>query len=142
MNRKMHIILPLITIAFWIFPAISQAGKITEVPRFFDKIQMQGVVDYISPENDYIELNESRVYLADVKFEGKRRTTSITDLKGNAVNFGAIRKGSWVFVRGLTLPDETIVARDIVILPRRIENRERAKYPALSELKDWSVPGK
>lgn len=138
----MRIVLSLAIIAFWFFPAISQAGKITEVPKFFDKIQMQGVVDYISPEDDFIELNESRVYLADVKFEGKRRTTSITDLSGKEVDFDEIRKGGWVFVRGLILPDRSIVARDIVILPRRISDREKADYPALGELKDWSVPGK
>ena len=142
MNRKMRIILSLQIMAFWLFPAISQAGKVTEVPKDFDKYQMQGTVDYISPGNDFIELNESRVYLADVIIEGKRRSTNITNLDGKDVDFDKIRKGGWVFVRGAMLPNKSIVARDIVILPRRIPKRERMRYPVLADLKDWRVTEK
>ena len=142
MNRMMRNILSLVIMALWLLPAVSQAAKVTEVPKDFDKFQMQGAVDYISPGNDFIELNEFRVYLADVIIEGKRRTTNVTNLDGKDVDFNQIRKGGWVFVRGAMRPDKSIVARDIVILPRRIPERERAKYPVLEDLKDWRVTGK
>ena len=118
-------------------PRIAQAEKLREFYKNWTPIEFLGRVDRISPEGDTLFVNEKLVVLVDLVYQGKHYATNIKDSDGEKINFGKIKVGSFVFIRGGVLPDNKVGARDIFLLPKQILNKEIKNYPALTQAGSW-----
>jgi len=114
------------------------AGKIDAPISTWKKVEFQGKITYISPQEDFIVASERKIILVDMHHGGKQYRTNILDSQGRKISFHELKEGLWVYVRGGLLPDNTVGARSIFLLPGQVdENKMSRDYPALMRLHSW-----
>ena len=138
MFKKISII-TLTTVLCIIFSAgVCLCDKIQVPVSNWKQIEFQGEISYISSVGDYIIVSERKVVLVDMRHNNKHYETNVLDVNGRAISFADLNKGMWVFVRGGILPDNTIGARSIYLLPDQLDEKKMKKeYPALKEMQKW-----
>jgi len=138
MFKKISII-TLAAVVCMIFSAGVCLGDKIRIPvSNWKEVEFQGRISYISPVGDYIIASERKVVLVDMRHKHKHYETNVLDAQGGVIRFKDLEKGMWVFVRGGMLPDKTIGARTIYLLPDQLDEKKMEKeYPALKELQKW-----
>ena len=138
MFKKISII-TLAAVLCLIFSAgVSLGDKIRVPVHNWKEVEFQGKISYISPVGDYIIASERKVFLVDMIYNHKHYETNVLEANGSVIKFEDLEKGMWVFVRGGILPDNTIGARTIYLLPDQLDEKKMKKdYPALKELQLW-----
>lgn len=102
------------------------------------QMEFQAKISYISPESDFILASERSVNIVDLRHGRQRYRTHILDTLGNTMQCSDLKKGQWIYVRGGHLPDGTIGARTIFLIPRQLDERKMFNdYPALKHLSPW-----
>lgn len=120
-----------------LFSTPGRAAKITQIQKDWHQTVFIGRVDSVSPAGDYLFVGERRVVLVDLTYQGKHYLTNIFDSSGNTISFNRITKDSWIFVRGGALPNLSVGARDIYLLPHELSETQAKRYPALWLIQPW-----
>lgn len=108
---------------------IDDSGPI----RHWEYTYFQSMITYVSPLHDYILTSDRKVRLVEALYNGDILATSIRDVHGSEIAFDELQAGRWVYVWGGVLADHSIGARDIVLLPGRLTDREWEQYAVLKE---------
>ena len=72
---------------------------------------------------------EETIYVVDWNFEDRQLTTELSDTNGDPLDFGSLRQGQWIWVKGFKHIEGGVVAS----LVQRIEPPERSK-PVLRKI--------
>jgi hypothetical protein len=72
---------------------------------------------------------EETIYVVDWSFDDRQLTTELTDTNGDPLDFGSLRQGQWILVKGFKHIEGGVIAS----LVQRIEPPERSK-PVLRKI--------
>lgn len=98
------------------------------------QMEFQAKISYISPESDFILASERPVNIVDMRHGRQRYRTHILDALGNTMQYSDLKKGQWIYVRGGHLPDGTIGARSIFLIPRQLDEKDIQRLPGTEVL--------
>lgn len=121
------------------FLQVCIAEKISDYPLMmqWEYTMFIGNITDISPHKDYIVASGRKIYFVDTKQSGNIYRTRFRDPNGDEIGFEKIESGKWIFAWGGVLRDNSIGAKDIVLLPGKIKLKERNQFPALKDLQKW-----
>jgi hypothetical protein len=134
-NKK--IFAALIILGAFSLPSICMAGALANVLRDWSPSGIYGNVAYVN--RNMIMVKEHNVMLVDDVIGRTRYKTSVMDINGNELSATSIKAGVFVVVKGSGAYDpesknNVIVAKEIYILPREMNENEISRYPILTEI--------
>ena len=138
MSKKIFITTIAAVLCLIFSTGVCLGDKIRVPLNNWKQTEFQGKISYIHPVGDYLIASERKVILVDMRHNHKHYETNILDADGRVIRFKDLEKGMWVYVRGGVLPDNTIGARTIYLLPEQLDEKKMKKdYPALKKLQRW-----
>ena len=113
-------------------PAYSHAERSILTNFSFDDcdpFEAQAVVMDIFPGKGKFIAAEQTIYVVDMPLGGQRFTTEMTNANGSQLDFGSLRRGQWIHVKGFKHIDGGVVASWV----QKIDPPEQEK-PVLRKL--------
>jgi hypothetical protein len=75
-----------------------------------DPFEARAIVMDIIPDKGQFIAAEQTIYVVDRQFGDQRLTTEMTDANGRHMEFGSLRRGQWIHVKGFKHIDGGVVA--------------------------------
>jgi hypothetical protein len=75
-----------------------------------DPFEAQAIVMDIFPNKRQLVAAEQTIYVVDMPIGDQRLTTEMTDANGRHMEFGSLRRGQWIHVKGFKHIDGGVVA--------------------------------
>lgn len=94
-----------------------------------DPFEARALIMALNGEKTQLIAAEQTIYVVDWTFGHQRLATELTDADGSPLDFGSLRRGQWVYVKGFKHIDGGVVAS----LVQRIDPPHRDK-PLLREI--------
>jgi hypothetical protein len=96
-----------------LLPASSHAERSILTNFSFDDcdpFEAQAIVMDIFPNKRQLVAAEQTIYVVDMPIGDQRLTTEMTDANGRHMEFGSLRRGQWIHVKGFKHIDGGVVA--------------------------------